>query len=143
MSMLARLLCTLGLLVLAWSTPASAGAGDTLFADGFDPCCRLGGGVLGLEGNGLSLRLVAGAINEVKSITPQAGQPRRYAFSSNVPPGTNYSVSVVNPPSGQTCTLQNSGGTVGSAAIENIDVSCVARPGLIWDQGNWDAADWQ
>lgn len=140
MSILSR---WIGLTGLMWAVSTHAGQTDVLFMEGFDPCCRLGGAVAGLQGAGLSVELGAGAINEVKAVAAFGGEPRRYAFSSSVPVGTAFIVLVKTQPNGQNCTISNASGTVGSSAIDNIDIQCTDSPGLIWDQRSWDTADWQ
>ncbi len=47
-----------------------------------------------------------------------------YAFSSALPPGSAYSVTVQSQPGTQTCTVNNSSGTVQHANITNINVTC-------------------
>lgn len=130
----------LGLIVAA---NAHAGESDRLFRNGFEPCCSLGGEVAGLSGGGLILHLQTDSVAEDLPIAAHAGLPRLYIFAASLPGGTGYIVSISSQPGGQSCTLSNASGTVEDADIDDIDVNCVATPGLIWDQGNWDAADWQ
>src|SRR5580692_3093602 len=49
-----------------------------------------------------------------------------FTFTTALASGTNYSVSVLTQPSnpGQICTVTNGSGTVGSAAITNVAVTC-------------------
>ena len=123
---------------------APAGAAERIFADGFESCCTLGGTVTGLTGTGLVLHLAAGAINEDKPVSAQDGTPRLYTFSHSVPQGTGYTVTITTHPTGQSCTLINATGTMGTMRVENIDATCVAGPaGLNWDDGAWDDANWQ
>jgi len=109
-------------------------AGDRIFEDGFDPCCKIGGTVSGLTGSGLVLNLQAGSINENKPIALNG----LYEFTSSVPPTTAYTLSVKAQPTGQTCVLASTGGTMGSSNVENADVGC---GNLIWDSGLW-GQDW-
>ena len=132
----------IAVLGLCCTIPAHAGESERLFQDGFDPCCRLGGTISGLIGDSLVLHLSAGPIEEDRAISASNGAPRPYDFAASVSGGP-FSVSILSQPVGQTCSLVNASGTVGSTAIDDIDASCVNTPGLIWDQGNWDAADWQ
>lgn len=122
------LLVVLGL--LASTQPARAG-GDRIFADGFDPCCQIGGTLTGLSGSGLVLHLDAGAVHEDKAIASNG----LYQFAASVPTGTSYSLSFSSQPSGQTCSFSITGGTMGSSDIGNADVVCGGN--LRWDQGNW------
>jgi hypothetical protein len=117
--------------------PAAAATQDRIFANGFDPCCRIGGTVSGLAGTGLVLHLAAGSIAEDKAIAGNG----LYDFAASVPPGTAYALSIKTQPSGQTCTLGITGGTMGSADVANADVACANTPKLIWDSGTW-GQDW-
>jgi hypothetical protein len=103
----------------------------------------LGGVVEGLTGDGLVLHLQAGAINEDKAIAANVGLPRLYSFAASLPAGIGYLVSFTSQPGGQSCTLSNASGIVGGMPVDDINVNCTTVPGLIWDQGNWDAANWQ
>lgn len=128
----------LALLVLpGLAAPARAGS-DRIFADGFDPCCQIGGTVSALSGSGLVLHLDAGSVAEDLPIAANG----LYDFVASVPTGIGWAVSVASQPSGQTCTIANASGTMGSIDIDNVDVSCGEIPELIWDQGNW-GQDWQ
>mgnify|MGYP007041118030 CR=1 FL=1 len=120
------------------------GETDRIFADGFEPCCTLGGEVSGLTGNGLVLYLATDAFSESRPVSANGGAPRLYTFSHTAPPGTAYVVSITTQPSGQTCTLSNATGTMPNIPIDNINATCVAGPpNLVWDDGAWDDADWQ
>lgn len=57
------------LLAGLWLTSAAAGSPDHIFADGFDPCCQIGGTVSGLSSSGLVLHLSATAISEDHAIS--------------------------------------------------------------------------
>ena len=123
---------------------SSATANDRIFANRFEPCCTLGGEVSGLTGSGLVLHLAAGVVSEDKPVVASGGQLRLYTFVKNAPTGTAYTVTITTQPSGQICTLSNASGTVGSAAVEDINAACVAGPpDLIWDDRSWDDANWQ
>lgn len=47
-----------------------------------------------------------------------------FTFITPLPSATGYSVMVARQPSGQTCTVSDGSGTVGSANVTNISVSC-------------------
>jgi hypothetical protein len=117
------------------AAPMRASATERIFANGFDPCCRIGGTVSALAGNGLVLHLAAGAIAEDKSIHGNG----LYDFSASVPPGTAYALSVKTQPTGQTCALAITSGSMGSSDIDNADVACTGN--LQWDSGHW-GQDW-
>jgi hypothetical protein len=119
----------LGLLA-GWPTAQATGT-DRIFANGFDPCCRIGGTVSGLSGSGLVLHLAAGSIAEDKPVAHNG----LYDFAASVPPGTAFTLSVKPQPAGQTCAFAVSGGSMGTADIDNADVVCGGN--LKWDTGNW------
>ncbi|KAB2901475.1 MAG: hypothetical protein F9K31_01915 [Dokdonella sp.] len=119
------------------SAPAEAG-NDRIFANGFEPCCHIGGTVSGLSGSGLVLRLAAGAITQDTSISGNG----QYAFASDLAPGESYAVTITTQPTGQSCTVANAVGIAGDANSSRVDVQCGTGLPLNWDHGNWDA-DWQ
>lgn len=47
-----------------------------------------------------------------------------FAFSTTLTTGTNYAVTVLTQPTGQTCTVTSGSGTVASANVTNVSVSC-------------------
>lgn len=85
----------------------------------------VGGEVTGLVGTGLILHDRGEFADEVIA----ANGP--YAFDNTRLPGTNYDVRVMQQPSNplQECTVSNATGTVGSMAVNDVDVSCIT-PGL-------------
>ncbi|MBL7481763.1 hypothetical protein [Legionella bononiensis] len=50
-----------------------------------------------------------------------------FTFPIPVAQGATYSVTVLTPPLAQTCTLTNESGTMGSANVTNVGVSCVTN----------------
>ena len=123
---------------------APVAATERIFADGFEPCCSLGGEVSALTGTGLVVHLVTGAISEDKSISANGGELRLYTFTHTALPGIAYAVTIATQPSGQICTLTNAGGIMPSTPVDNINATCVAGSvALDWDDGAWDDANWQ
>src|SRR5215469_11712950 len=47
-----------------------------------------------------------------------------FTFATALPGGTAYNVTVKTNPTGQTCSVSNGSGTIGSANITNVTVSC-------------------
>lgn len=47
-----------------------------------------------------------------------------FAFSTTVATGANYAVTVLTQPTGQTCTVSSGSGTVASANITSVSISC-------------------
>ena len=51
-----------------------------------------------------------------------------FTFSTQLTSGSTYNVTVKSSPSGQTCSVANESGTVGSANVTNITVPCITTP---------------
>ena len=81
----------------------------------FTPQYSVGGTVSGLTG---SVTLRNNGAND-KVITTNAS----YSFAS-INNGTSYNITVSSQPSGQTCTVTNGSGTVSSADVTNVNVTC-------------------
>ena len=54
------------------------------------------------------------------------GASGAFTFSTGLATGAAYSVTVQTSPAGQTCTVANGSGTVGSANVTNVAVTCAA-----------------
>lgn len=78
----------------------------------------IGGGVTGLTGAGLVLKLNGGSDLAVSG--------SNFTFLSQISSGSSYVVSVSTQPSGQTCTVGSGSGTVTNANISNVAVTCGA-----------------
>ncbi len=81
----------------------------------------VGGNVTGLRGSGLVLQDNSG---DNLSVTGNGA----FQFSSGIDQGGAYSVTVETQPSGQTCAVHNGAGTIGTADIDNVVVTC-SQPG--------------
>jgi len=83
----------------------------------------IGGAIAGLTGSGLVLRL-NGTGN--LPVNPNA---TAFTFITQLAGGAAYTVSVFTQPTGpsQTCTVTNGSGTVGSANVAGISVSCTTN----------------
>src|SRR6185437_15717027 len=64
----------------------------------------------------------SGSPASVYSIGGTATGP--FTFAQKLGAGTAYSVAIGTAPAGQTCTLANAAGTVGSSNITNVAVAC-------------------
>jgi hypothetical protein len=81
----------------------------------------VGGNVTGLSG-GTQLLLENNGTDEISITTSGA-----FNFDQQINSGSAYNVTVVSPqPIGETCTVTNGSGTVGSANVTNVAVTCVA-----------------
>ena len=77
----------------------------------------LGGSVNGLAGAGLVLG------NNGASLAVGAGSTT-FTFANALTAGTAYAVTVQGSPNGQTCSVANGTGTVGTANVSNVVVTC-------------------
>jgi hypothetical protein len=83
------------------------------------PTFTIGGAVAGLTGSGLVLQN-----NGAGDLAISANGPFTFATSSQT--GAAYAVTVKTQPSGQTCSVANGSGTVGTANVTNVAVTCTA-----------------
>ncbi len=82
----------------------------------------VGGNVSGLTGTGLVLSLNAGAQ------TLPVSANGAFTFPTGLANGASYAVTIGTQPSGQVCSVSNGSGTIGSANVTNVAVSCAAIP---------------
>ncbi|WP_041948411.1 Ig-like domain-containing protein [Turneriella parva] len=84
---------------------------------------RLGGAVVGLAGQGLTLSANGGS---PLAIT----QNGSYQFDVALRDKSPYAITIAQQPQNpkQTCTLSNASGVLQSEAINNVDVNCVSAP---------------
>ncbi|BEU45231.1 hypothetical protein MAFF211519_05560 [Ralstonia pseudosolanacearum] len=86
------------------------------------PTYSVGGTVAGL-GSGLSVKLLN---NGGDAVTVTANG--NFQFPTALASGAQYAATVGTRPSGQQCTIGNDSGTMGSANVTNIAVTCSTRP---------------
>jgi hypothetical protein len=84
----------------------------------------IGGKVSGLT-TGQSVVLEDNGANNTTVTFPATG----FTFSTKVSSGNKYKVTVLTPPSGDTCNVANGSGTVVSSDITNVSVSCSSSGG--------------
>jgi hypothetical protein len=82
----------------------------------------IGGNVSGLVGSGLVLSLNAGAQ------TLPVSANGAFAFPTGLSNGATYTVIVGTQPAGQVCSVTNGTGTVASANVTSVAVTCAAIP---------------
>lgn len=96
---------------------ACGGGGD----DGVTPAgtarYQVGGTVSGLGTSGLVLANGSSTVSVASGATT-------FNFADTVASGGAYGVTVRSQPPGQTCTVYNSSGSVGSANVNNVSVNC-------------------
>lgn len=102
--------------VAFFAVGCGGGSGKSLIDDEF----TVGGTISGLTASGLVLE-ENGASSETDS--PNSGDTS-FHFPTAVGSTTPYNVTVKTQPSGETCTVANGSGSVGSADVTNIAISC-------------------
>lgn len=107
----------------------------------------VGGSISGLAGGAVVLQNNGG---DDLSVSSNGG----FTFGTALAGGTAYVVTVRTQPSGQSCTVHNGAGSVGSANVGSVEVSCgtvVALPVGDWKQercvplgpGQWGRSLWR
>ncbi|MGN8004683.1 hypothetical protein ACTJKQ_15970 [Acidovorax sp. 22279] len=89
----------------------------------------VGGSVSGLAGGAVVLQNNG---RDDLSVSSNGG----FTFGTALAGGTAYAITVRTQPSGQSCTVRNGTGTVGSANVSSVDVSCATAP-LGLPEGDW------
>jgi len=95
----------------------------------------VGGTITGLKGDGLVLALTAGGVTGYSTVT--ASTPATsFTFPNAVPSGTTWSVAVQTQPTKyyQTCTVTSGSGTMGSANVTTVGVTCGAVSKIVITQ---------
>jgi RNase P/RNase MRP subunit p29 len=82
------------------------------------PNNTLGGTVSGLRATGLALTNGSDVVNIPANATS-------FVFTRRVGQGAAYGVTILSQPAGQSCSLANAVGTMGTADVANIQVSCI------------------
>jgi uncharacterized repeat protein (TIGR03803 family) len=77
----------------------------------------LSGTVSGLNSSGLVLMVNGTAVSVAASVTSQS-------LATSLPSGTSYTVTVMTQPTGETCSVAGGTGTIGSAHVGNVVVTC-------------------
>ena len=80
----------------------------------------IGGTISGLTASGLTLS------TNGQSVSPASGATN-FTFSTAFPSGIQYYVSVSAQPTGETCAVADSSGTLASANVTNVQVTCTAN----------------
>lgn len=84
----------------------------------------LGGFMIGVASGG-SITLQN---NGVDDFTWLENPITSYRFPTRVPVGATWNVTVLTPPTGQTCTVRNAVGTMGNSNFTDVDVTCTDAP---------------
>ncbi|WP_462388688.1 hypothetical protein [Acidovorax sp. Q11] len=89
----------------------------------------VGGAVTGLTGSGLVLQNNG---RDDLGVAANGG----FSFATAQAGGTAYAVTVKTQPGGQSCTVANGTGTVGSAHVTTVDVRCTTAAAAL-PEGDW------
>ncbi len=92
-----------------------------------DPTYSIGGAISGLDG---TVVLQNNGGNNLSRSTNGA-----FTFSTALTGGSTYAVTVQTQPTGQTCTVSNGSGNVGSANVTSVAVTCIDDPVLTFAVG--------
>ena len=101
-------------------TIAAADVTNVAVSCAASPTYAVGGSVSGLSGT------VVLRDNGGDDLTVTANGS--FAFATKLAGGAAYAVTVKTNPSGQTCSVANGSGTIGSADVSNVAVSCTSNP---------------
>ena len=94
----------------------------------------IGGTIKGLTAGGLVLA------EGSQTVSPSSGATS-FVFPTAVTIGSSYSVTVTAQPTGETCSVINSSGTVGSSDVMDVTVHCVTEAVLYSFQGGTSDGD--
>jgi predicted SpoU family rRNA methylase len=86
-----------------------------------NPTFTIGGTVSGLN-TGASVTLLDNATDSLTVSTNGT-----FTFKTALATGAGYNVTIASQPSNETCTITNASGTVASANVSNVSVSCVTN----------------
>jgi hypothetical protein len=104
-------------------TVGTANVTNVLVACAASATFSIGGTVSGLN-TSASLTLLDNGTNSLK-VTANGS----FTFTTKLASGATYSVTVGTEPTGETCTVSNGSGTVGSANVTNVAVACSSGTG--------------
>jgi hypothetical protein len=105
------------------STIRAATFGRSVWELSAAPTYTVGGSVNGLTTSGLVMAVTVPAGNQTMSVPTGATS---YVFPTSEPNGS-YTVSVKTQPTGQTCSVDNAGGTIAGANVTNANVTCTTN----------------
>lgn len=113
---------------IATATDALGNTSELSGRFGGPPVYSIGGVVSDLTGSGLVLQNNGGDDLQIT----QTGT-FSFQFSTPLPDGEGYLVSVSQQPSGQSCQVNNASGTVDGADVNNVQVQCGAQDDMIFN----------
>jgi hypothetical protein len=108
---------------VSWLSGCGGGGGGG-GGESTPPTFTVGGGLSGLSGTAvLGLSIGGGSANRL-SVTSNGA----FNFAQTLTSGQSYAVTVQTHPAGQTCTVGNASGAIGSANVTNVSVVCADTP---------------
>ena len=90
---------------------------------------KVSANVSSLVGSGLQLQLAspdAGVNRDAETLTVTSSGVA--GFSTALPTGSTYSVSIARQPEGQNCSIAKSYGKIGKADVSDVDIACTTLP---------------
>src|SRR3984957_3983906 len=85
----------------------------------------VGGTVTGFT-SGTSITLLDNGGDALTLTNTSNASSENFVFATRLAGGAAYSVTVQTPPEGETCSVSNGSGTIGSANVTNVKISCAA-----------------
>jgi hypothetical protein len=118
----------------AWAGGSGAAPpGASAFGSAQPPAYTIGGTVSGLSGTVV--------LQDNGGDTLSVSASGSFTFPTALPAGWAYSVTVASSPSGQACTVADGSGTVGSADVTSVTVSCAAAGTALAATDNFQRAN--
>jgi hypothetical protein len=88
----------------------------------------IGGKISGLAADGLVLNNGSDSTAAIVKDATTGAYPTTFTFATPVTYGQTFGVTVLQNPTGQTCTIKNGAGKMDDVAIVTIEVTCVNNP---------------
>lgn len=90
----------------------------------------IGGTITGLNADTPNALILNNGSNSTLTVTKDAtgAYPKTFTFGTSVTYGQTFGVTVLQNPTGQTCTVKNGAGEMKDDPITSIEVSCVDNP---------------
>jgi hypothetical protein len=85
----------------------------------------VGGTITGFP-SGTSITLLDNGGDALTLTNTSNATSENFVFATPLAAGAAYSVAVHTPPAGETCSVGNGSGTIGSANVTNVNISCEA-----------------
>ena len=90
----------------------------------------VGGTVTGFP-SGSSITLLDHGGDALTLTNTSNSTSENFVFATALASGAAYTVTVQTPPAGETCSVGNGSGTIGSANVTNVSINCAAAPAML------------